>query len=219
MNLRQELFNNQDTDYREFHARLIPTTDKDRIIGVRVPVLRNIAKNIDANVTNELYYHEEKMVYGFYIGYKKCTLQEHIEDMRSFVPLIDNWAVCDSCCSSFKFTKKHLDELYDFYISYIGKEEYGTRFAVVMLMSYYLVDDYIDRVLDVLLSIDDDRYYVMMAIAWALSVAFVKYEAKVVPILESKTLPKELHNTTIQKIKDSYRVDKETKNYLSTLKK
>ena len=216
LNLREELFDNQDLKYRDFHARLLPTVSKEIIIGVRVPVLRELAKQVfSENTCNECYYHEERMIYGFTLGMKECSVREHIEDIKSFVPMINNWAICDCCGSSFKFVKKDLDSYYDFILSYIGKGEYETRFAVIMLMNFYLVDEYIDRVLDILCSIESDRYYVNMGVAWALSVAFVKYEEKVFPLIKAKTLPTDIHNKTIQKIKDSLRVSKETKQLLN----
>ena len=96
LNLREELFDNQDLKYRDFHARLLPTVSKEIIIGVRVPVLRELAKQVfSENAGNECYYHEERMIYGFTLGMKKCSVREHIEDIKSFVPMINNWAICD----------------------------------------------------------------------------------------------------------------------------
>lgn len=219
MNLREELYRYQDLDYKDFHKKLIPNIDEDLLIGVRVPMLRQIARQALAeNAENELYYYEEKMVYGMTLGLKNCYLDEHKQDIKKFVPLIDNWAVCDCCASSFKFTAKNLDGMYDFILSYVGKGEYETRFAVVMLMNYYLVDEYIDRVIDVLTSIKSDYYYVNMAVAWALSFAFIKYESKVMPIIQSRTLRREVQNKTIQKIKESTRVSKVVKQGLNVYK-
>jgi 3-methyladenine DNA glycosylase AlkD len=219
MNLREELFKNQDLKYKSFQSKLIPNINSDKILGVRIPVLRKIAKQVyNESVENLCEYYEEQIVYGLTIGLKKCDTQQHINDIKSFVPLIDNWATCDICSSSFKFINKDKDNYYDFIISYIGKSEFETRFAVVMLMSYYLDDKYIDDVLDILKSINSDYYYVNMAVAWALSVAFVKYENKTFEIIKSKSLSKDVQNKTIQKIKDSLRVDKETKLLLNNYK-
>lgn len=217
MNLRQEIFENQDTDYRIFHKKLIPTVDDDKFVGVRVPILRKIAKKaLKENADNNCELYEEIMIYGFTLGLKKCSADEHMTDLKSFVPLIDNWAVCDCCCSSFKFCKKYQDEMYDFIKSYVLSEgEYEQRFAIVMLMNYYIDDEHIDEVVDILKNIKSDFYYVNMAVAWALSVAFVKYQNKVMPVLESKTLSTEINNMTIRKIKDSFRVDSNIKKLLS----
>lgn len=219
MNLREELFSNQDLKYRAFHKKLVPNISEDSFIGVRVPVLRKMAVRANKeNAENLCEYYEEKMIKGFVIGMKKCSLDEHLEDLRAFVPLIDNWAVCDCCCSSFKFTKKYKNEMFDFIVSYLNKGEYETRFAVIMLMDYYLDDEYIDRVLDIYSSINSDYYYVNMAAAWALSVAFPKYRDKVLKIIASETLTKDIQNKTIQKIRESNRVDKSDKDLLRKYK-
>ena len=158
------------------------------------------------------------MVKGFLIGYKKCDIDERLKVLSDFVPLIDNWAVCDCVCSTLKFTEKNRQAVWDFLMQYIDGTEYEVRFLVVMLMNYYLVDEYIDRVNNILLSIDREEYYINMAVAWALSVAFVKYENAVMEIFENKTLPVWVHNKAIQKTCESFRVSKETKSYLRTLK-
>ena len=97
-------------------------------------------------------------------------------------------------------------------------KEYEVRFSTVILMDYYICDEYIDFVLDYLTSVKSSYYYVNMAVAWALSVAFVKYKEKVLPLIKSKRLPKDVHNMTISKIRDSLRVDSDTKKYLKTLR-
>lgn len=219
MSLRDELFSNQDLDYKAFHSKLLPNINADDIIGVRIPVLRKIAKSIAKNnVDFPIEYYEEKMIKGFLIGYKKCSIDERLKELAEFVPLIDNWAVCDCVCSTLKFTEKNREEVWDFLMQYKNGSEYDVRFLVVMLMDYYLVDEYIDRVNDILLSIDRKEYYINMAVAWALSVEFVKYEGKVMDIFEKKMLPIWVHNKAIQKTCESFRVSKETKAYIRTLK-
>lgn len=219
MNLREELFNNQDLEYKAFHSRLVPTVKPDKIIGVRIPVLRKIAKNLAKEKTEfSSEYYEEIMVKGFLIGYQKCDIDERLKAMADFVPMIDNWAVCDCVCSTLKFTEKNREAVWDFLMQYIDGTEYEVRFLVVMLMNYYLVDEYIDRVNDVLLSIDREEYYINMALAWALSVEFVKYENTVMEIFEKRMLPVWVHNKAIQKTCESFRVSKEMKSYLRTIK-
>lgn len=219
MDLRQELFKNQDLDYKAFHTKLVPNINPDTVIGVRVPILRKIAKQaFKENAVNHCEYYEEKMIKGFTLGLKKCDLDEHIEDIKAFVPMIDNWAICDMCVSSFKFIKKYQDEMLDFVLSYIGKSEYETRFAVVILMGYYLDDQHIDLVLDTLKSIDSDYYYVNMAVGWAIATAYCKFEDKTAKLLEAKVLPADAQNKAIQKIRESLRVSKEQKEYVATLR-
>lgn len=220
MNIREELFKNQDKAYADFHSKHVPTIDKNLIIGVRMPILRKIAKQAvkDGVSLEDTYYYEEKMLTGLMTGYKKCCVEEHLEDLRKFIPLIDNWAVCDCACSTFKFVEKNPQIYWDFIIQYLGKSEYETRFAVVMMMDYYINNEYVDKALEIMTQIKTDEYYVNMAIAWALSVAYIKYEDKVLDILNNKTLDSFVHNKAIQKIRESYRVDKAKKDYLKTLK-
>lgn len=219
MNVREELFKNQDLEYKAFQSKLIPNVSPDKIIGVRVPVLRKIAKQaVKENADVQLDYYEEVMVKGFTVGYKKCSIDEHLTELKAFVPLIDNWAVCDCACSTFKFTEKNKETVWSFIQPYLNGSEYDIRFAVVMIMDYFLTDDYIDRSLEILTSIRSDYYYVNMAVAWAISVAYVKYEEKTLYIIKNRLLPVWVHNKAIQKICESYRVDKRTKEYLRTLK-
>lgn len=219
MDLRQTLFENRDLNYKNFHSKLVPNISPEKIIGVRMPVLRKIAKTayLD-NSVNLCEYYDEIMVKGITIGMKKCSVTEHIKDITEFVPLIDNWATCDICATSFKFISKDLPSYYDFIRSYIGKGEFETRFAVVMLMSFYINDVYVDEVLDIFSKIKTDYYYVNMALGWAISVAFVKYRDKTMALIEQRILSAEVQNKSIQKIKESLRVSKEDKKYLNQFK-
>lgn len=219
MNVREELYKNQDLEYKAFHSKLIPNVSTDNIIGVRVPVMRKIAKQaVKENADIQLDYYDEIMVKGFTVGYKKCSIDEHLADLKEFIPLIDNWAVCDCSCSTFKFTEKNREVVWDFIQPYLNGGEYDIRFAVVMIMDYFLTDDYIDRSLEILYTIKSDFYYVNMAVAWAISVAYVKYEEKTLYVIKNNLLPVWVHNKAIQKICESCRVDKKTKEYLRTLK-
>lgn len=218
MDVRKELFAAQDLKYKDFHKKLIPTVDENKIIGVRLPQLRKIAKALESN-DFEWEYYEEVMLHGFYIGYKKLGYDERLALLDEFVPKIDNWAVCDCVCSSLKFIEKNKSA----FLEYLGKymkshSEYELRFAVVALMDYYIDDEHIDFVLDYLKSVNSSLYYVNMAVAWALSVAFVKYRDKTMQVLESGLLSKEVQNMAVGKIRDSFRVDKETKEYVKTLR-
>ena len=219
MNVREELFKNQDLEYRDFNKKLIPNIDIDNFIGVRVPIIRDIAKEAASeNVTFIPEYQEELMVFGLAIGYSKCSIDEYIKRLDEFVPMISSWAVCDTVCSNLKFTKNHLDKMWDYIIKYKNGSEYEVRFTVVMIMDYYLNDEYIDRALDVLSTINREEYYIKMAVAWALATALAKFEDKTLPIFENKSLDTWVHNKAIQKARESYRVPKEKKDYLNSLK-
>ena len=222
--LRNELEELVDEDYKKFHSGLCPNVDN--IMGVKVPKLRELAKKIAKedylefldSYKCELY--EEKMIYGLVIGYMKEDLKTRLHYLDKFVPMIDNWAVCDCCSSTYKFTNKNLEEMWDYLQKYIdSKNEFEARFAIIMLMYYYITDDYIDRVLNIYNSIKLDKYYVQMGIAWGISVAFVKYEEKTMNFLKNNQLDDFTFNKSLQKIIESYRVSEETKNCIRKMKR
>lgn len=216
MNLREELFNLQDLKYRDFHSALVPNIDKEQIIGVRLPELRKIGKKLTDN-NFDWHYYEEIMLHGFYIGYAKLSYEERISLLTEFIPYINNWAVCDCVSSTLKFVNKNRSDFLEFLKPYMNSQkEYELRFAVVMLMDYYLDDKYLKFTVDYLSKIKSDYYYVNMAVAWALSVAFVKDSNLVLPLIENYVLETFVHNKTISKICDSYRVDKPIKEKLKT---
>ena len=218
MDVRRELFDAADSEYKEFHKKLIPTVDEKRIIGVRIPDLRKLGRKL-VNNDFEWYYYEELMLHGFYIGYKKLGYGERLALLDQFVPRIDNWAVCDCVCSTLKFIAKNRSGFLDYLKKYMDSDkEYNLRFAAVILMDYYITDEYIDYAIDWLKRVKSEYYYVNMAVAWALCTAFVKYKDKVMPVLESGMLSKAVQNMTVSKIRDSFRVDKETKEYLKQLR-
>lgn len=218
LDIRQELFAAADPKYKAFHKKLIPDVQEDKIIGVRIPQLRKLGKKLE-NDDFAWDYYEEVMLHGFYIGYKKMEYSERLSLLDGFVPRIDNWAVCDCVCASLKFIEKKRAEFLQYLKKFMDSEkEYELRFAAVILMDYYLTDDYIDFSLNWLKSVNSEYYYVQMAVAWALCTAFTKYQDKVMPVLESKTLPKDVQNRTISKIRDSFRVDRNTKEYLKSLR-
>lgn len=221
--LRDKLYKLSDEKYKKFQSTLCPNVDN--IIGVRIPKLREIAKEIAKEnpieflekYNCELY--EEKMIYGLVIGYMKAELEERLKYIDKFVPMIDNWGICDSCCATFKFTKKNLEEMFDYLQKYINsQDEFAVRFAVIMLMDYYITDEYIDKVFKIYDNINLDKYYVKMAIAWAISVAFAKYEEKTRKFLKNNSLDKFTFNKALQKIIESNVVSKETKDEMRRMK-
>ena len=221
----KQLFELQDKKYKEFHSSLCPNVDN--IIGVRIPELRKLAKQIAKENPKEFIenpvkkqYYEEIMLEAFVIGYMKATLEEKLHYLDNFIPEIDNWAVCDCTASTLKFIDKYKKEVWEYLQKYINsKKEFEKRFAIIILMDYYLTDEYIDKVLEIYNKIDSDQYYVQMGIAWAISVCFVKYREQTRKILDNNNLSTFTHNKSIQKIIESTRVDKETKEELKKLKK
>ena len=222
--LRAELKKLTDEKYREFQKSLCPNVDD--IIGVRVPQLRELAKKIARQKPLEFLeefkpeFYEERMIYGLVIGYMKKDLEVRLKYLDVFVPIIDNWAICDCCCSTYKFTNQNLEEIWTYIQKYINsKNEFEVRFAVIMLMDYYLNDEYIDRVLKIYNSIKIDEYYVKMGIAWGISVAYIKQKEKTKIFLKKNNLDDFTYNKAIQKIIESDRVNMREKEILKEMKR
>lgn len=223
--MQKDLFDLADKKYKEFHSSLCPGTDN--IIGVRVPRLREYAKkiykteNLEEILNLKPVYYEEKMIQGMVIGFNtKEPLSKIQSEIEKFVPEIDNWAICDVFTSGLKITKKYPKEMWNFIQKYFkSNREFELRFAIVMLINYYIIDDYIDKVLNVLDNIKNDFYYVKMAIAWAISICYIKYPMKTKQYLKHNRLDDFTHNKAIQKIRESYRVTKEEKEEVIKLRR
>ena len=205
----------KDQDYKRFHESILGGTNLE-LIGIRVPKMRCIAKEIlKGNVKEyleyfDIKYYEELMIYGFVLANSSEELIDKY--LISFINNIDNWAICDSFCSSLKIINKKLGKYWIYFNNLIDLDkEFQTRVSIVMFMNYYLNDNYIDRVLKIVSCIKCDYYYINMAISWLLSVAIINYEDKVLNILKNKTLSRFIQNKTISKIQDSYRIDKSIK--------
>lgn len=222
--VRERIFDLADEEYRQFQSGLVPGVDN--ILGVRLPSLRKLARELAKGnwpnyiATMQDDYYEEIMLQGLIIGYAKADIEEILHYVAAFVPKINNWAVCDWCCSSFKITKKHLPRVWDFLRPYLlSRKEYELRFGIVMLLSFYIEDEYIDRVLVLLDNAKHQGYYVKMAVAWAISICFVKYPEKTMVYLRKNTLDDFTYNKALQKITESFRVDKETKTIIRSMKR
>lgn len=223
-NIREKLFELQDKKYQEFHSGLCPNVND--IIGVRIPKLRDLAKKIAKENPEEYLtkmpkeYYEEKMLQGFVIGYMKAELEERLVYLDKFVPVIDNWAICDCCTSTYKFTNKYPKEMWKYIQKYLSSDkEFELRFAIIMLMDYYLTEEYIDDVLKIYDNIQHEGYYVKMGIAWAISMAYVKFPEKTIQFLKNNHLDDFTYNKAIQKMIESYRVDEKTKDKLRLMKR
>jgi 3-methyladenine DNA glycosylase AlkD len=215
-----------DSDYRQFHSKLLPNVDIE-LIGVRIPQLRKIAKEIIKSDWRAFLSEYEKsniyelvMLCGMVTAGAKCDFEEKLGYVKAFVPRINNWAVCDTFCGDLKQVKQKPDMMYDFLQPYLTSDkEYELRFGAVILMQYYINDEYIDKVLAWYDKIRHEGYYVKMAAAWGLSVCFVKYREKTLEFLEHCSLDTFTYNKTIQKIRESYRVSNEDKEMLKGMKR
>ncbi|MCD7740880.1 MAG: DNA alkylation repair protein [Ruminococcus sp.] len=219
-----KLFSMRDEKYRDFNASLLPTIDKERIIGVRTPQLRALAKGIKKDGRSEEllklslphYYFEMMNLHAFVIEQEGC-FDNAIKLTEDFLPYIDNWATCD--LFSPKVFKQNPERL----IPYIKKwlksnNTYTVRYAIVQLLSSYL-DDSFDKIhLEWVASVDTDEYYIKMAIAWYFSMALAKQYEYALPYIIDHKLDKQIHNKTLQKAIESRQISSDTKVYLRTLR-
>ena len=221
--ISRKLYSMQDIKYQEFTAKLIPNINKNKIIGVRMPDLRKLAKeikNIDYidDFLSELphKYHEENLLHGILLSkYKDIDIL--LRELDKFLKYVDNWMVCDII--SPKLFKKEPDKVYKYIKKWINsKYEYKIRFGVVSLLQFYLDDNYRYEELELVENIKSESYYVKMAIAWFYSFALIKQYDDTIKVFEDKKLDKWIHNKSIQKAIESYRVSNEKKEYLKSLK-
>lgn len=230
--LVKQLFENQDLKYRDFHAALVPNISKDTIIGVRVPVLRRLAKEFFKSAQSDsaqLFKFFDKLPHKYFeenqIHLMMVTMIKDYEECLSrteqFLPYIDNWAVCDG-----KTPKTLMSDAPRFLkciaIWLKSDHPYVVRFAINMLMDQFLDDRFDSKYLKWVAAVDIDRfkekYYVQMEVAWYFATALAKQWDAAVPCIESRKLEPWTHNKAIQKSIESYRVSDEHKAYLRTLK-
>lgn len=222
--IKSDLFGMQDVKYKEFHTKLIPTVDKDTIIGVRIPDLRKMAKELSKNEDIDIFlnilphqYYEENNLHAFIIetekNYDKC-----VEKINTFLPFVNNWATCDSMRP--KVFSKNTDKLIAEIENWIkSKKAYTVRFGIECLMTYYLDKEFNEKYLQSVCDIQSEEYYINMMRAWYFATALAKQYDSTVKYIENKNLDTWTHNKTIQKAVESYRITKEQKTYLKTLKR
>lgn len=222
--IREQIFELADEEYQKFQSKLCPGIDN--IVGVRIPLLRKLAKEIAKGNWREYMkyaqdeYYEEVMLQGMVLGYVKADIEEVLSYITDFVPKIDNWSVCDSFCVGLKFTKTNMERVWDYIQPYLeSKQEFEMRFGIVMLLDFYIEEDYIDRVLILLDEVKHEAYYVKMAVAWAISICYIKFPEKAMKYLNNNTLDDFTYNKGLQKITESLRVDKETKQLIKSMKR
>ena len=224
--IKKKLFELADPKYKEFHERLCPGTEN--IIGVRVPVLRKYAqelfkekdwKQTIEEIDNE--YYEEIMLQGMLIGQaKKEDINTILKYVEKYVPKIDNWAICDVFCAGLKITKKYKKEMWKFIQKYLKSDkEFKIRFAVVMILDYYIDEEYLKEDFKIFDNIKHEGYYVKMAVAWAISVCLIKYYEDTLEYLKKSKIDNWTYNKAIQKAIESYRISDSQKDFLRKLKK
>jgi len=219
-----ELYSLQDLKYKEFHSKLIMS---DKLIGVRTPELKRIAKVIarsnyeDFFKKNRHELYEENLVHGLVLGYLKLDFIELKPLVDDFIPYIDNWAVCDATVANLKVYKKNKtkDIVFNEIKNYLKNDNpWINRFGYVLLLEYFIEEKYMDEIFE-LCENYKDHYYVKMAIAWLISMCYIKYKGRTITFLKKHKLDVWTHNKAIQKIIDSYRVDNMDKVILRGLKR
>lgn len=222
-NVQKQLFKMQDTGYRDFHAKLIPTMDKDKVIGIRAPQLRAFAREFGKTEEAEMFlevlphqYYEENNLHGLLIeqirDYGEC-----LKELDRFLPYIDNWATCDML--ALRLMKDHRNVFIKEVYRWMGSDEpYTIRFGISMLMRYYLDEEFKPEYPKKVAAIRSEEYYVNMMRAWYFATALAKQYPSVLPFLEERKMDTWTHNKTIQKAVESYRITPEQKEYLRTLR-
>lgn len=221
--VRNRLFGLRDENYRDFHSVLMPTVDKDKIIGIRVPDLRKLSKELIKDGTGLEFikilphkYYEEDNIHAFIIEQIK-DFEICLNETERFLPFIDNWATCDMF--SPKVFSKHTDVIYRKSIEWINSDKtYTIRYGIGMLMRYFLDQNFNDEILKIVSGIKSEEYYVNMMIAWFFATALAKQYDTAVKYIENQDLSPWVHNKTIQKAIESNRISAETKVYLKTKK-
>ena len=221
----KQLFALQDYEYQAFQAKLIPNIPSDTIIGVRIPQLRRLAKQLAKEEQDKCaeflkqpphHYYEENLLHAFLIAGTK-DFDRAVELTQEFLPYINNWAVCDSFQP--KVFSSHHDEVLILIRQWIKSEHtYTVRFAIGLLLSNYLDTYFASEQLDLVATINSDEYYVKMMQAWYFATALAKQYSATIPYLTEHRLPKWVHNKTIQKACESCRIDNQTKCYLRQLR-
>ena len=212
-----------DEDYAAFQAKLTPNVDPENIIGIRIPVMRIVAREYFKDPEHVEFmrelphkYYDENLLHGLLIEHIK-DFDECVTELDRFLPYVDNWAVCDTC--SPKVLKKNKPALLEKIREWAALEHaYTCRFGLKMLMSYFLDADFRPEYLEIPAAVKSEEYYVNMMIAWFFATALAKQWDETIPYIKENRLPAWVHNKTIQKAVESYRVTDEQKALLRSLR-
>ena len=217
------LFSKQDIKYRDFQAPLFPNINKERMIGVRTPELKKLAKELYGNELAKEFvetlphqYFDENQLHAFLISlikdYESC-----LNEVERFLPYIDNWGTCDQL--SPKVFAKHKDELIVSIKKWLkSKHTYTVRFAIGLLLALYLDESFKEEYMELVSQVISEEYYINMMVAWYFATALAKQWNTAIKYIEGKKLSPWVHNKTIQKAVESYRISEEQKVYLKGLK-
>lgn len=217
--IQRELFSLADEKYRNFSAGLIPTLEKSKVIGVRTPELRKLAKTLAKDERTAEFlsalphkYQEENALHGYIISLEK-DFETAVSEIERFLPFIDNWSVCDTTAP--KAFEKNKPALMPYIKKWIASgETYTVRYGIGMLMRLFLDDDFAPEQMELVISVRSEEYYVKMMQAWYFATALAKQYEAAFEVIKDKKLDKWTHNKTIQKAVESYRITDEQKTLL-----
>ena len=221
-----KLYSYRDIKYREFSISLIPSDSKYEYIGVRIPKLKELAKDISKTyyksfiLLNSHKTFEEIMLHGLIIGYIKEDINTVIKLYKEYIPYIDNWSLCDSTVCNLKIIGKCPKEglnLVKWCLNH--KKTYYKRVGYVLLINYYVKEEYLDQIFEYCNTYINDDYYVKMAVAWLIAECYIKYPNITINYIKDNKLDTWTHNKSIQKIKESNRINNDIKQQLNKLKK
>jgi len=222
--LLKELDSLKDLKYKKFQSNL--GINEDYLIGVRTPELKKIAKRISKE--NYLYFieqnthntYEERLIHGLLIGYLKTDFEEVTRLLWEFIPYIDNWALCDVTIANMHVWNKYTKDGFSFVKRCLNKKnEWYQRVGFIILLDYYINDEYIDKILEICNQYKTNQYYVKMAISWLISICYIKQKEKTLLFLKNNQMDSWIQNKSIQKIRESTRVNKIEKDELLKWKK
>ena len=213
-----------DLKYCEFHKKIV-NDNSIKYIGVRTPILRKIAKQISKKDYNSFVkinshkFYEEILLHGFIITYADVDYDILIQMMKKFIPYMSNWALVDLFATKFKQFTNNMDKGFKEINLFINSDNcWEIRLGLVLLLKMYINSKYIDKILKISSSIQNQNYYVKMANAWLISECYIKFKDKTINFLQAKKLDFWTHNKAIQKIRESYKVNNTEKYFLNTLK-
>ena len=221
--IQKDLFSLQDLSYRDFQAKLMPTVSKEKIIGIRTPILRKYAKNFSKEEKSADFmsvlphdYYEENNLHGMLIQ-KIKDFDECITGLDRFLPFVDNWATCDMM--SPKTLKKEPERLMRKIKEWLSAEHtYTVRFGIKCIMDFYLDENFSEDILKLVANVKHEDYYVKMMCSWFFATALAKQYESTLPYLTEKRLSPWVQNKTVSKANDSFRITPEQKVYLKTLR-
>lgn len=208
----------------DYYNKVIPGSKPS--LGVKVPILRKMAKEIakkDYKSFMEHYeceYYEQEMLKAFAIGYARDDIEVILEYAEQFVPTIHDWAVNDAFCQNFSIARKNREIVFKWVLKYVeSRAEFEQRVVAVLLMSHFLVDEYYEQVLSIMERLDNPAYYTKMGVAWCVATVYAKYPKATMQFLKKGKLDDWTYNKSIQKMIESYRVSDEDKVVLRSMKR